>query len=283
MVKAARRLALAALLWAAPAFAGPLELDGPLVQGGLVLGRADPGARLVLDGRAVRVAADGRFVIGFGRDAPPEAVLTVTSPAGAVEERRLAIAQRSYDVQRIEGLPDAMVTPSEADLKRIASETERVAAARTVDSAVPYFLDGFVWPALGPISGVYGSQRILNGEPRRPHFGVDVAAPEGTAVRAPAAGVVALADPDLYFTGGTVILDHGHGLSSTFSHLQDVAVEIGDRLAPGDPIGTVGATGRVTGAHLDWRMNWFDTRLDPQLVVGPMPAAADTGLATHSD
>ena len=283
MVRAARRLVLCALLWAAPALAGPLELDGKLVQGGLVLGRAEPGARVVLDGRAVRVAADGRFVIGFGRDAPPEAVLTVTNPAGAVEERRLAIAQRSYDIQRIDGLPDAMVTPDEADLKRIAVEAERVAAARAVDSAVPYFADGFVWPALGPISGVYGSQRILNGEPRRPHFGVDVAAPEGAPVRAPAAGVVTLADPDLYFTGGTVILDHGHGLSSTFSHLKEVSVTVGDRLAQGDPVGTVGATGRVTGAHLDWRLNWFDTRLDPQLVVGPMPAAADTGLATHSD
>lgn len=271
-MRAARRLVLCALLWAAPALAGPLELDGKLVQGGLVLGRAEPGARVVLDGRAVRVAADGRFVIGFGRDAPPEAVLTVTNPAGAVEERRLAIAQRSYDIQRIDGLPDAMVTPDEADLKRIAVEAERVAAARAVDSAVPYFADGFVWPALGPISGVYGSQRILNGQPRAPHYGVDIASPVDTPIRAPADGIVTLA-ADLYFTGWTVILDHGHGLSSVFMHMNAIAAEAGQRLRQGDMLGRLGATGRVTGPHLHWGMNWFSTRLDPALLVPPMPPA----------
>ena len=132
-------------------------------------------------------------------------------------------------------------------------------------------LAGFVWPAEGPISGVYGSQRFYNGEPRRPHFGVDVAVPTGTIVRAPAAGVVTLAEPDLYFSGGTVILDHGYRLSSSFLHMSEVAVQVGDELQPGDIIGAVGSTGRATGPHLDWRMNWREQRIDPQLLAPPMP------------
>jgi murein DD-endopeptidase MepM/ murein hydrolase activator NlpD len=147
-----------------------------------------------------------------------------------------------------------------------------IAAVRAKDTDRSWFADPFRWPASGRISGVYGSQRILNGEPRRPHFGVDIAAPVGTPVHAPNGGVVALAESDLYYTGGTVMLDHGHGITSVFSHLSSVDVEVGGRVSPGDFIGRIGATGRATGAHLDWRVNWFSERLDPQLLVGPMPA-----------
>ena len=145
-----------------------------------------------------------------------------------------------------------------------------VAAVRRVDRPETWFQTGFIWPVTGRISGVFGSQRVLNGEPRRPHMGVDIAAPEGTLVKAPADGMVVLVHPDMYFSGGTMIIDHGHGLTSAYLHMEDIWVEEGQILKQGDPIGTVGATGRVTGAHLDWRFNWFDQRLDPVLVAGPM-------------
>jgi murein DD-endopeptidase MepM/ murein hydrolase activator NlpD len=264
-------LACAALAGGGPAAAGSLELTGQATQGGLLLGVTEPQAAVSLDGRSVEVAADGRFVLGFGRDAMPEALLVVRHPDGAREERTLAIAQRSYEVQRIEGLPLAMVTPPPEAIKRIRADQALVDAARARDIAEPLFESGFVWPAIGPISGVYGSQRILNGEPRAPHWGVDIAAPVGSPVLSPADGVVTLAEPDLYLTGGTLIIDHGLSLSSTFLHLSALEVKVGDRVRRGAEVGRVGATGRATGPHLHWGMNWRAARLDPALLVPPMP------------
>ena len=264
---------LLTLLLAAPAWAGRLALDGHFQQGGLVFGTTEPGAEVTLDGRKVQVSPAGRFLFGFGREAGPEAALTVRFPDGTEETRRLEIAQRSYKIQRINGLPRKMVTPPESEWPRIQAENALIAKVRAVDRPEALFESGFTWPALGRISGVYGSQRILNGEPRRPHYGVDVAAPVGTPIKAPADGVVALAETGMYYTGGTVILDHGHGLTSAFLHMKDVLVTEGMRVEQGEPIGTLGATGRVTGPHLDWRINWFDRRLDPALLVGPMPEA----------
>jgi hypothetical protein len=268
-------LSLLALALAGPsARATELRLEGDFLQGGLVFGQAAPGSEVTLDGRRVRVTEAGRFIFGFGRDAAPNAVLKVAWPDGRVDLHHLVVAKRDYRIQRIDGLPPKMVTPPEAVLTRIRAENARIAEARAVDRAEPLFESGFVWPALGPISGVFGSQRVLNGEPRRPHYGVDVAAPPGTPVTAPADGVVAIAHPDMYYTGGTVVLDHGHGLTSVYSHLQEVWASEGARLRQGDPIGSVGATGRATGPHLDWRINWFDQRLDPALLVPPMPEPA---------
>jgi murein DD-endopeptidase MepM/ murein hydrolase activator NlpD len=258
-----------ALLLAAPAAA--LELRGEPVQGGLLYGQVAPGSEVTLDGAPVRLDPQGRFVVGFGREAPPEAVLTVRRPDGTGETRALRVAQRDYDVQRIDGLPQSQVTPPEDVWERIKADAAKVAAARAHDSDQPHFLGPFAWPAEGIVTGVYGSQRILNGTPRQPHYGIDIAAPEGTPVRAPAGGIVRLAEPDLYYTGGTVILDHGYGVSSTFLHMARLDVAVGDAVAQGDVLGTVGSTGRSTGAHLDWRINWFDERIDPQLVAGPMP------------
>jgi murein DD-endopeptidase MepM/ murein hydrolase activator NlpD len=266
--------AAAWLLWISgpnPATAQDLTLAGALSQGGLVTGRTLPGAEVRLDGRPVRVGADGRFLLGFGREAAPEAVLELTLPDGTVARRTLAIEQRSYDIQRIDGLPQEKVTPPEAVLARIADERAMVAVVRKVDRPEPWFETGFVWPVTGPISGVYGSQRILNGEPKWPHFGVDVAVPVGTPVVAPADGLVVVAHDDMYYSGGTVLLDHGYGLTSAYLHLHEVSVAEGQMLRQGDRLGSVGATGRVTGAHLDWRFNWFDRRLDPVLIAGPMP------------
>ena len=267
------------VLAAGPARAGTLELAGDLVQGALIRGATEPGAEVSLDGRRVRVADDGRFLLGFGRDAPASARLEVRFADGSRLERRLEIARRTYDIQHIDGVPENMVSPPEEVLARIRAEAGRVAAARAADRPERWFEDGFDWPVNGPISGVYGSQRVFNGKPRRPHFGVDVAAPTGTPVSAPADGLVTLAEPDLYFSGGTVVLDHGHGLTSSYLHMSEVWVETGQKLRRGEALGAVGAAGRATGPHLDWRFNWFDQRLDPVLIAGPMPAT-DTGGAS---
>ena len=250
-----------------------LRLEGTFAQGGLILGAAPPGSKVSVEGKPVRVSPDGRFVFGFGRDHDPETALVVVLPDGRRIERTIAVALRTYRTQRIDGLPPRQVTPPQEVLDRIRAENAKIGKARADDTPRTWFAGGFVWPAVGPISGVYGSQRILNGKPRRPHYGVDVAMPTGTPVTAPAPGRVTLAENDLYFTGGTVILDHGHGVTSAFLHMSKVDVRLGDVLDQGDPLGEIGATGRVTGAHLDWRINWFKVRIDPELVVGPMPPA----------
>ncbi|MDD9814780.1 MAG: M23 family metallopeptidase [Gammaproteobacteria bacterium] len=268
-VKVTAALAFAAALLAAPVAA--LELQGEAVQGGLLTARTVPGAAVTVDGRAVRVSDDGVFLLGFHRDEAGPARIVVTRPDGTVQRRSVAVRPRVYQEQRVDGLPPAKVTPDAAALARIKKENAQVARARRLDAPRTDFLDGFIWPARGVITGVYGSRRILNGEPRRPHFGVDIAAPAGAAVRAPAAGVVTLAHPDMFFSGGTLILDHGHGLSSAFLHLRRITVREGQAVKQGEIIAEIGATGRVTGAHLDWRINLFNKRLDPALVAGEMP------------
>jgi murein DD-endopeptidase MepM/ murein hydrolase activator NlpD len=262
--------AIAGLLIAVSVDGSTLTLDGEPKQGALLIGRTDPGTRVNIDGNTVRVSDGGVFLLGFGRDAPDTARLEAVFPDGSREQRELRVTQRSYDVQRIDGLPPRKVTPSEEDMVRIRKEIALVKKARDRDDAREDFLVGFRWPLTGRISGVYGSQRILNGKPRRPHFGVDIAAPVGTLVRSPADGLVTLTHDDMFFSGGTLIIDHGHGLSSTFIHLNAILVKQGERVRQGDPIAEVGATGRVSGPHLDWRMNLLGNRLDPQLLVGPM-------------
>ena len=263
----------AGLLGALGCAAAPpvLEFDGEAVQGGLLFGRVSPGARVLVEGRPVRVSPAGEFLVGFNRDAPAAATVVALGADGERTEAVLAVGQRTYRIQRIDGLPPRQVTPDPEQLARIRREAAEIRAARERDDPRVDFLGGFQWPAIGPISGVYGSQRVLNGEPRQPHYGVDVAAPAGTTVRAPAGGIVTFAHPDMYFSGATVVLDHGHGLSSSFLHLSRILVSVGDRVERGEPIGEIGASGRVTGAHLDWRMNLGEARIDPELLVGPMP------------
>ena len=266
-------LALIAALLAAPCWAGSLTLEGAVEQGGLVRGKTEPGARLVLDGRPLRLAPDGSFIFGFGRDAPAQARLDAVFADGRREHRDLAVAPRQYDVQRIDGLPPEQVTPDPALRARIEREAALIAKARAVDSDRLDFEQHFLWPAVGPISGVYGSQRILNGEPRAPHMGVDIAGQRGAPILAAAGGTVTLAERDLFFTGGTVIIDHGYGLATTYQHMDSIDVRVGQQVAAGERIGSLGSTGRVTGPHLHWALNWYEVRLDPALTVGPMPAA----------
>lgn len=247
--------------------------QGQLVQGGLLWGTVAPGSNVTLDGETLDVLADGTTFMGFGRDAAASAVLQVSGPVAC--EEILDIALRDYKIQRVEGVPQKTVTPPPEQTERIKRERALVGAAKGQRLQRPALLHsalaGFAWPVQGPISGVYGSQRYYNGEPRSPHYGVDVAVPTGTSVLAPTAGVITLAEPDLFFSGGTVILDHGFGLSSSFLHMSKVLVEVGQEVSAGDPIGEVGATGRATGPHLDWRMSWRQQRVDPQLLAPPMP------------
>ncbi len=267
---------LAWLLLAGPVVAGSLSLDGEFTQGGMAVGRGLPqGAKVWQDGRPVDVGPGGVFLLGFARDAGPVSELRIRYPDGHEETRRLEIARRQFRIQRIDGLPPHKVTPrTEAELARIRRETAAVKEARRILSKRADFLQGFIWPVQGPISGTYGSQRVLNGKPRRPHYGVDIARPKGTTVVAPADGVVIFADPDLFFSGGTLIIDHGLRLNTSYLHLSKLLVKVGDRVRKGQPIAEIGATGRATGPHLHWGANLRDVRIDPQLLVPPMPRQA---------
>ncbi|MFT7388726.1 MAG: murein DD-endopeptidase MepM/ murein hydrolase activator NlpD [Candidatus Endobugula sp.] len=248
-----------------------LEIQSQWIQGGLILGKTTPSHKIDFLGKAVRVNSQGDFVVGLGRDAKPSVSLTETSASGEVITHTFSVKQRTYNEQKIIGVPQKTVNVPESALTRIREEVRATKAARKIDSQRQDYSQVFSWPAKGIISGVYGSRRVYNGVPKRPHFGVDVAAPQGTSVVAPASGVITLVHNNMYFSGGTVIMDHGHGVSSTFIHLHKAHVVVGDYVEQGQLIAEIGSTGRSTGPHLDWRMNWFNQRLDPQLLMSSLP------------
>lgn len=269
-----RHLFLLLLVWTGTAQGESCtELVGDAQQGGLLWGRVPHQATVTLDGTSVPLLPDGAFVLGLGRDAPSQQTLVIEGDGGCVQT--VQVNQRQYNIQRVEGVPQQTVTPPDEVLERIARERKLVRAAKSQRIERPDWLlavrAGLAWPATGRISGVYGSQRVYNGTPGSPHYGVDVAVPTGHPVRAPGPGRVTLAEPDLFYSGGTVILDHGYGLSSSFLHMSALHVKVGDEVSTGDLIGEVGATGRATGPHLDWRMSWLNQRIDPQLLVPAMP------------
>ncbi len=245
----------------------PLQIRGEWQQGGILFGHVEPLHGVVINGSAVKVSNQGDFVFGLGRSAAKETSITVTDEQGVSRTLVFPVKQREYKIQRVEGVKKKHVTPPKSFSDRIAREAVLVKAARTLSDNRDDFLQSFQWPLVGPITGVYGSQRVYNGVPKFPHYGIDIAAPTGTRVRAPAAGLVTLAEPDLFYSGGTLIMDHGHGLSSTFIHLSKVLVKVGQSVQQGQDVAEVGATGRATGPHLDWRMNWFKVRVDPGLLM----------------
>ena len=236
-------------------------------QGAMVVGKVPPGSEVRYAGRTLRVTAYGSVVFGVGRDEAGPVEVEVRAPGAPPARVAIAVAPRDWPVERVAGVPPATVEPPKAIAGRIAREQARVAAARTRDDARTGFAQAFIWPVRGRVSGRFGNQRVYNGIPKAPHSGMDIAAAAGTPVRAPADGVVTFADPGLYLTGGTVVLDHGHGISSNFLHLSRLDVKVGDSVKQGDVIAAVGATGRATGPHLHWGMNWFDVRIDPLLVL----------------
>jgi murein DD-endopeptidase MepM/ murein hydrolase activator NlpD len=260
-------LSLAVLAAAGAPARAQVALRGEFVQGTLIRGRTDPGATVVVDGRKLKLTVNGDFAFGFAYDREQPAELKIKRADGTAEEQAITLAKREYKVQRIDGLDDKYVEPPASVLQRIERDNRLIGAARARDTDEAWFADDFAWPVKGPVTGVYGSQRILNGVPKRPHFGVDIAVGQGTPIHAPVGATVAMAEDDLYFTGGTVILDHGHGVSTSYLHRSRLDVKVGDRVAKGDVIGAVGKTGRATGPHLCWRLNWFQERLDAALVV----------------
>jgi len=250
-----------------PTRAADAALRGDFVQGALIRGRTDPAANVTLDGRKLSLTKGGDFVFGVAYDRETPAQLKIALAEGAFEEKVIDLVKRTYSVQNINGLPEKFVEPPKSVLARIERDNKLIGAARARDTDEAWFADEFEWPVKGPVTGVYGSQRVLNGVPKRPHFGVDIAAPEGRPIKAPVGAIVAMAEEDLYYTGGTMILDHGHGVSTSYLHMSRLDAKVGDRVAKGDVIGLVGKTGRATGPHLCWRLNWFAERLDAALVV----------------
>jgi len=262
---------LAALLLAAPAQAAPPVLEGPAEQGGLVVGHAAPGDRLYLDGTEVPADAAGRFVLGFGRNAAAKAELKSVSGDGTRSVMTIAVAPRDWPVQRIDGLPQDKVTPPPALMARIKADLQATEAARKSRRPAADFLSGFAFPVEGVVSGVFGSQRVLNGIPKAPHSGLDIAAATGTPVKSAADGVVSLVHPDMFYTGRTVMIDHGLGLQTVYAHLSRIDVKPGQRVKRGQEIGAVGASGRATGPHLHWGASWLDRRLDPVRLPAVLP------------
>ncbi len=249
-----------------------VSLEGELIQGGMVTGQVPSGTSLSIDGKQIMITDNGYFAFGFGRDAAKTSELIILSKTTPDEIVQLKIKQRDYKIQRINGLPSDKVNPrTEQQRAKIKADGILVKQARNARSLKANFRQPFIWPAAGRISGVYGSQRVLNGEPRRPHFGIDIANKVGSTIIAPADGVVVLAEDDLYFSGGTIIVDHGGGIFSSFLHLSKLEVKLNQNIIQGEKIAQMGATGRVTGPHLDWRINWFNVRLDPALLVSGKP------------
>jgi murein DD-endopeptidase MepM/ murein hydrolase activator NlpD len=275
-----RRIAAAFLLvglasCSKPAPAGEIRLTGTAQQGGLMFGTAPPGSvALRLDDKPVRLTGDGRFLIGFGRDAPPAATVTATLADGRTVKRTIVVAQRTYQIESIPGLHRPASGPSPEYEAIRAPELAAIAAARAGETSETGWTQAFAWPAQGRISGVYGSQRILGGVPGSPHFGVDIAAPAGTPVLAPAEGIVRFARGPLSLEGNLVMLDHGHGLTSAFLHLSKIDVVTGQRVQRGDRLGAIGTTGRSTGPHVHWGLTWDEARIDAATLVPAMPVPA---------
>ena len=241
-------------------------LNGNFIQGGLVYGKSIPKTSIKFMKRFIFQDSDNKFVFGMGRDYPETAMLEIKYN-NDIRKINIKIKKQVYKIQKIKGLPKKMVTPPESVYKRIIRENKEIAKVRALNSKINYIFQDFIWPVQGIITGVFGSQRILNGKPRRPHYGIDIAASKGTNILAPTDSIVRMAEDNLYFTGGTIMLDHGHGVTSVYSHLSKLLVKKNQKIKKGDVIGHVGSTGRSTGPHLDWRINWFDQRLDPSLFI----------------
>ena len=244
-----------------------VEFKGKFIQGHFIIGKTDPGAQITIDKKKIKLTNDGFFAFGLGRDRKNDVVI-VKNLNGKNKKIIKKVFKREYKIQRIDGLDKKKVTPPEEVYERIKNENKLIGNARSINSDLVFFKEKFIQPLDNAIiTGVYGSQRILNGKPRWPHYGLDFAGDLGTPIKAMADGIVTLAEKDLYYTGATLIFDHGHGISTLYMHMDKIFVEKDDIVKQGDIIGTVGSSGRSTGPHLDIRLNWFNVRLDPATVL----------------
>jgi len=244
-----------------------LELRGTFYQGNLIIGKTEPGSKIFIDKDEVKVSNKGFFAFGLSKDRKNDVSIEVIKN-DITNKLTKKVYKKKYKVQKINGLPGKQVTPPKEVYERIKNDNKLISKARSINSDLKFFTNKFKVPIKKSIiTGVYGSQRILNGIPKSPHYGLDFAANEGTVVKAMLDGVVTLSEKDLYYTGGTIIFDHGHGVSTLYMHMKDVYVKKGQKIKQGDVIGLVGKTGRATGAHLDIRLNWFDVKLDPASVL----------------
>ena len=243
------------------------EFKGSFKQGSFILGKTEPGSKVTIDDKKIKVTEDGYFVFGLGRDRKNNIIIK-TYNKGKQKTFEKVVYKRKYKIQKIDGLPEKKVTPPKEVYERIKRENRLIGNARSIESDLTFFTKKFISPLdKAIVTGVYGSQRILNGKPKWPHYGIDFAAKEGTKIKAMLDGTATMVEPDLFYTGGTLIFDHGHGISTLYMHMRDIYVKKGQKIKQGDIIGTVGSTGRSTGPHLDVRLNWFDVRLDPATVL----------------
>ncbi|MDP0561365.1 MAG: M23 family metallopeptidase [Candidatus Endonucleobacter sp. (ex Gigantidas childressi)] len=262
-----------ALLCATLSFTSQAEihLTGEFAQGGLIVGKTQANSTVILNNKKLPVSSRGDYVFAFSRDDNKRYTLTVTSPSGKLEQKTFTPKKRNYKISRLTGISKKIMNPNKKAQARAAQDRAAMKKVRKISSKLTDFSQGFIAPRNSRITGVYGSQRFYNGVAKNPHYGVDYAGPIGAPVKAPASGEIILWVPDMFYSGGTLVIDHGHGITSNFLHLSASLVKVGDYVKQGQNIAKVGNSGRVTGPHLDWRMNWHKVRFDPKLAMKTLP------------
>ncbi len=266
-MKICRFLFLISLIGAFGNTAQAVELCGNLKQGEIVFGNAGTGNEVYFNGEKIFTDDKGNFLLAWGRDESNKQSLAIKNANGKTDNYELEISPTKWNVQNIKGVPPRKVSPSDADLAAINKENKLLKKALKAKTSDTFWRGGFIYPVEGRISGEFGGQRIMNNVPKNPHRGMDIAAKEGTEVKAAADGVVVLAYPNLFYSGNLIVIDHGFGLQTIYAHLSQINVKLNDKIKQGDVIGLVGKTGRATGPHLHFGASLRDVRFNPQSLL----------------